>query len=231
MKSKRFKQIAQIVDTTKSFSIKDAVEMLKKCPHVKFDESVEFSMYLGVDPKKAEQQVRGTVTLPHGSGKKIVVAVFAKGEKIKEALDAGADFAGEEDLLEKVKGGWCDFNAIIATPDLMREVGKLGKILGPKGLMPSPKAGNVTADVAKAIKEIKMGKIEFKVDATGIVNTTVGKLSFSTDQLCENIQTLISAISRAKPASAKGIYMKSLAISSTMGPGLKIDMQTIGKVS
>jgi large subunit ribosomal protein L1 len=231
IKSKRFKQIAQVVDTTKVFSVKDAVELLKKCPHVKFDESVEFSMRLGVDPKKAEQQVRGTVSLPHGTGKKVVVAVFAKGEKIKEALNAGADYAGDTDLLEKVKEGWTDFNAIIATPDSMRELGKLGKVLGPKGLMPSPKAGNVTNDVVKAIKEVKAGKIEFKVDATGIVNTIIGKLSFPVENICENIQTLITAIMKAKPSSSKGIYMLSFFLSSSMGPGLKIDMQTIGKIS
>ena len=229
--SKRKKEIDKIIGKeTKTVSIEEAIDILKKCPSTKFDQSVEVSLCLGVDPKKADQQVRGTISLPHGTGKNIVIAVFAKGEKAKEALAAKADFVGAEDLIEKIKGGWTGFNAVIATPDMMREVGKLGKILGPRGLMPTPKAGNVTADVEKAIKEIKAGKVEYKVDKSAVINMSVGKLSFSEQNLKENIDALISAIQRAKPSSSKGIYMKSLVVSSTMGPGIRIDLTKSGLV-
>jgi len=185
--SKRFREIAKLVDSNKSYTIAEAIEVLKKCPQVKFDQSVEVALKTGIDSSKSDQQVRGTVSLPNGTGKKIVLVVFARGEKIKEALDAGADFAGNEELLERVKNGWVDFNAIISTPDMMREVGKLGKILGPRGLMPTPKAGTVTADVAKAVAEVKAGKIEFKSDKSAVINNMIGKLSFQKDALMQNI--------------------------------------------
>ena len=187
----------------------------------------DIALKVGIDVKKSDQQVRGTVSLPHGTGKTVTLVVIAKGDKAKEALDAGADFAGADELLEKIKGGWTDFSALIATPDMMRELGKLGKVLGPRGLMPTPKAGTVTTDVAKAVKELKAGKIEFKVDKMGIVNNAVGKLSFNDEHLVENINALLHALSRAKPASSKGAFFRSLYLSSSMGPGLKIDLQSI----
>ncbi len=197
---------------------------------MKFDQSVEISLKTGVDTRKSDQQVRGTVSLPNGTGKRIVLVVFARGDKVKEALDAGADFAGNEELFEKVKEGWTDFNAVIATPDMMRDVGKLGKVLGPRGLMPTPKAGTVTSDVGKAIAEVKAGKVEFKSDKNGVVNGLVGKLSFQKDKLVENITTFLAAVSRSKPATAKGHFLKSLALSSTMGPGIKIDLHSISDI-
>jgi large subunit ribosomal protein L1 len=229
-RSKRFREIEKLIDVTKSYTLAEAIEILKKCPPVKFDQSVELSLKTGVDAQKSDQQVRGTVSLPNGSGKHIVLVVFARGEKVKEALDAGADYVGNEELLERVKNGWTDFNAVIATPDMMRDVGKLGKVLGPRGLMPTPKAGTVTNDVAKAIREVKAGKIEFKSDKHGVVNTLVGKLSFQSDKLLENILSLLNAIVRAKPATAKGVYLKSLALSTTMGPGMKIDISGIADI-
>lgn len=226
-RSKRFREAQQLVDKEKSYALGDAVEVLKKAPTVKFDESVEVALRIGVDPKKSDQQVRSTVFLPHGSGKKIRVLVLAKGDKAKEALDAGADHAGDQELIDKIKGGWTDFDAVIATPDMMREVGRLGKVLGPRGLMPTPKAGTVTTDVKKVVEDLKKGKIEFKVDKNSVVNNLVGKLSFTKDQLVENIESLLSAILKAKPATAKGQYLCSLFLSSTMGPGLKIDMSSL----
>jgi large subunit ribosomal protein L1 len=226
-KTKRFKKIEEIATTKNIKTFEEAIEFLKKCPEVKFDQSVEVSMKLGVDPKKADQLVRGTVSLPNGSGKTLVLAVFAKGDKAKEAEKAGADIVGDTDLYEKIKGGFTDFDALIATPDMMREVGKLGKVLGPRGLMPTPKAGTVTVDVAKAVKEIKAGKVEFKVDKNSNINLMVGKLSFTKEKLVENINALIAAISKAKPSSAKGTYIKSFALSSTMGPGFFIDLQAL----
>lgn len=225
--SKRIREIAKTLDPLKAYSVKDAIDILKKCPPVKFDQSVEVSIKLGVDPRRSEQSVRGTVSLPNGTGKTIKILVFAKGDKVKEALDAGADYAGHEELLEKVSGGWTDFDAVISTPDMMREVGKLGKVLGPRGLMPTPKAGTVTTDITKAIQEMKAGKIEFKLDRSGVVSNGVGKISFDDEKLVQNIQSYITAVQRAKPASAKGQYMKSLVISSTMGPGLKIDLREL----
>lgn len=223
--SKRIREIAKSLDVLKTYSVKEAIAILKKCPTVKFDQTVEVSLKLGVDPRRSDQSVRGTVSLPNGTGKTMKILVFAKGDKVKEALAAGADYAGHEELLEKVNGGWTDFDAVVATPDMMRDVGKLGKVLGPRGLMPTPKAGTVTTDITKAVNELKAGKIEFKIDRHGVVNNGVGKLSFETDKLEQNIQALLKAIQRAKPASAKGHYMKSLVISSTMGPGLKIDLR------
>ncbi len=222
--SKRIREIAKTIDLTKSYNVKEAIEILKKWPSAKFNETVEVSLKLGVDPRR-DQGVRGTVSLPNGTGRTIRILVFAKGEKVKEALDAGAKYAGHDELLEKVAGGWTDFDAVIATPEMMREVGKLGKVLGPRGLMPTPKAGTVTTDINKAIQELKAGKIEFKLDRHGVVNNGVGKVSFSVPQLEENIQTYLNAVQKAKPASAKGQYMRSLRLSSTMGPGLKIDIR------
>jgi len=223
--SKRIREIAKTLETQKKYSVREAIDILKTCPTVKFDQTVEVSLKLGVDPRRSDQGVRGTVSLPNGTGKTMKILVFAKGDKVKEALDAGADYAGHEELFEKISGGWTDFDAVIATPDMMRDVGKLGKVLGPRGLMPTPKAGTVTTDLAKAVKELKGGKIEFKLDRHGVVSNGVGKLSFQAGQLIENIQAFLVAIQRAKPASAKGHYLRSLAISSTMGPGLKIDLR------
>lgn len=226
-KSKRMREIASKLDLEKIYSLEEAVATLKGLPSVKFDQTIDLAIKLGVDPKKADQQVRGTVSLPHGTGKKLTVLVFAKGPKAQEALDAGADFAGDDELFEKVKGGWTDFDAVIATPDMMREVGKLGKVLGPRGLMPTPKAGTVTQDVASAVQEIKAGKIEFKVDKHGVCNNGVGKLSFAEGSLVENIRAVLTAIGRAKPSGAKGQYVLNLVVSSTMGPGLKIDSREV----
>ena len=225
-RSKRYKQILEMVDTTKTYGLDEAIEILKKVQAAKFDESIDLSFKLTVDPKKADQQVRGTVSLPHGTGKKVVLVVFAKGNKIQEALDAGADYAGGEELIERVKNGWTDFTAVMSTPEMMREVGKLGKVLGPRGLMPSPKAGTVTNDVAKGVNEIKAGKVEFKVDKSSVINNQFAKVSFSKEQIIENAQSIIQAIVRARPSSAKGSYIKSLVVSTTMGPGLSIATQS-----
>lgn len=229
-RSKRMKQIDETVDLKKTYKLNEAVELLKSCPPLKFDQSVNIALKVGIDPKKSDQQVRGTVSLPHGTGKRVSLVVIAKGDKAKEALEAGADFAGGEELIEKIKGGWTDFSALVATPDMMRELGKLGKVLGPRGLMPTPKAGTVTTEVVKAVKEIKAGKIEFKADKTGNINSAVGKVSFQLEQLVENAQALLSAIARAKPATSKGVFLRSLYLSLTMGPGLRIDLQSLGLV-
>ncbi|MCB1109587.1 MAG: 50S ribosomal protein L1 [Chlamydiia bacterium] len=226
-RSKRYKEIQKLVDKDKSYGLGEAVEVLKSSPSAKFDESVEIALRLGVDPKKSDQQVRSTVFLPHGTGKTLRVVVLAKGDKAKEALEAGADEAGDVELLDKIKGGWTGFDALIATPDMMREVGKLGKVLGPRGLMPTPKAGTVTTDVKKGVEDLKKGKIEFKVDKNGVINNFVGKLSFSKEQVVENIESLLSAISKMKPATAKGQFLRSLFVSSTMGAGLKIDLNSL----
>lgn len=214
-----------MVDSNKEYTIEEAVEILKKCPTVKFDQSVEISLKLGVDPRRSDQLVRGTVALPNGTGKKLRILVFTQGEKVDEALKAGADYAGNEELFSKVSSGWTDFDAVIATPDMMRHVGKLGKILGPRGLMPTPKAGTVTTDVAKAVSELQSGKIEFKLDRHGVINNIVGKLSFDSNKVVENIKYFLHAIIKAKPAAAKGQFMRSLSLSSTMGPGLSIDLR------
>jgi large subunit ribosomal protein L1 len=220
--TKRNKAIAEQVDTAKEYSLLDAIKTLKNASKVKFVESLDCAIRLGVDPRHADQMIRGTVSLPNGSGKEVKVLVIAKGAKIQEALDAGADFAGFDEYLEKIKGGWADVDVIVATPDSMGELGKLGRVLGPKGLMPNPKSGTVTMDVGQAVKEVKAGKIEFRVEKTGIIHTSLGKLNFEAEKLEENARAFINTIIKLKPASAKGQYVKSLYLSSTMGPGLKI---------
>lgn len=229
-KSKRNRETAKLFDREKVYSIQEAVEILQRVPKVKFDQSLEVSLMTGVDPRKSDQQVRGTVSLPNGTGKSLRVAVVASGDKVKEALTAGADFAGGDDLIEKIKGGWLEFDALVTTPDMMREVGKLGKVLGPRGLMPTPKAGTVTADVAKAVTELKAGKIEFKMDKNAGMHVAVGKLSFTSDKLVENIIAYLNAVLRAKPQTAKGQYIKTAYLSSTMGPGIRIDMRELEAV-
>jgi large subunit ribosomal protein L1 len=230
--TKRSKELQTKINKDKEYTLQEAIALLKESSKVKFVESLDCAMRLGVDPRQADQMLRGTVSLPHGSGKTVSVLVIAKGAKAQEALDAGADFAGFDEYLEKLKGGWTDVDVIISTPDSMSELGKLGKILGPKGLMPNPKSGTVTQDVAQAVKEIKAGKIEFRVDKTGIVHTSVGKLNFEADKLVDNAKAFISTIIKMKPASAKGQYVKSLFLSSTMGPGVKIskDEYTVRQV-
>lgn len=225
--SKRVKEINKNIDIAKEYSLEDAVKILKDNSKVKFNESLDCAIRLGVDPRHADQMLRGTVSLPNGTGKEVKVLVIAKGNKVQEALDAGADYAGFEDYLEKIKEGWTDMDVIVASPDTMSELGKLGKILGPKGLMPNPKSGTVTPDVAQAVKEVKGGKIDFRVDKTGIVHTSLGKMNFENDKLVENVRTFINTIIKMKPASAKGQYVKSLFLSSTMGPGVKISKDEI----
>ncbi len=220
--TKRRKEFQTKLNKEKEYSLQEAVALLKETSKVKFVESLDCAMRLGVDPRQADQMLRGTVSLPHGTGKTVSVLVISKGAKVQEALDAGADYAGFEEYLEKIKGGWTDVDVIISTPDSMSELGKLGKILGPKGLMPNPKSGTVTQDVAQAVKEIKAGKIEFRVEKTGIVHSSVGKLNFENEKLVENAKAFINTIIKMKPASAKGQYVKSLFLSSTMGPGLRI---------
>jgi large subunit ribosomal protein L1 len=222
-RGKKYRDVSAKVDRTKKYPLEDAVRLLKEIAYAKFDESVDLAIRLNVDPRNAEQQVRGTVVLPHGTGKKLRVAVFVKGEKLREAEEAGADYIGGDDLVEKVKGGWLDFDVAIATPDMMRDVGKLGKILGPRGLMPNPKSGTVTFDLAHAIKETKAGKVEYRVDRTGIMHCSIGKTSFSPEQLRENAQTLLDAVYRAKPPSVKGQYVRSIYLSSTMSPGIPVE--------
>ncbi|MCX5916547.1 MAG: 50S ribosomal protein L1 [Deltaproteobacteria bacterium] len=222
-RGKKYEEARKSVDRNKRYDLEMGIQILKDTAKAKFDESVDMAIRLGVNPKHSDQMVRGTVALPHGVGKKVRVLVFAKGEKEKEARDAGADFVGADDLAEKITGGWTDFDKAIATPDMMGTVGKLGKILGPRGLMPNPKVGTVTFEVGRAVKELKAGRVEFKVEKTGIVHTTVGKASFAPEKLKENVLALMDVIIRAKPASSKGTYLKSVAISTTMGPGIKLD--------
>ena len=222
-RSKRYLAMLEKVDKTKLYGLREAVEILKELPPAKFDETVEMHIRLNVDPRHADQQVRGTVALPHGTGQEKKVLVIASGEKVKEAEEAGADFVGGEDIVQKIEGGWLDFDAVIATPDMMRVVGRLGRILGPRGLMPSAKTGTVTFDIADAIKEIKAGRIEFRVDRYGIIHAGVGKMSFSTDMLFDNAKALLRAVLRARPAAVKGQYVRSLAVAPTMGVGIKID--------
>jgi large subunit ribosomal protein L1 len=225
--SKRFKSFAAKADKAKSYTVDEAVARVKECATAKFRESVDIAVRLGVDPKKSDQAVRGTVSLPHGIGREIRVLVLARPPKDEEAKAAGADHAGLADYITKIQGGWADIDVIVAAPDVMGEVGKLGKILGPRGLMPNPKSGTVTPDVAKAVKEVKAGKIEFRVDKAGIVHATVGKANFDPKQLVDNIHAFLNTVVRLKPASAKGTYIKSISISSTMGPGVRIDRNEV----
>lgn len=222
-KSKKYREVLSKIDREKLYSPLEAVRLLKDIANARFDETVETHLRLGVDPRKADQQVRGTVALPHGTGRTVRVAVFAQGEKAREAEAAGADVVGAADLAEKVSKGWFEFDVAIATPDMMSTVGKLGKLLGPRGLMPNPKAGTVTFDVGKAVKDVKAGKIEYRVDKFGIVHSVIGKISFPVEKLIENYQALIEEVIRAKPSAAKGKYIKSISISTTMSPGIKVD--------
>lgn len=228
--AKRYKVAAALVDRAKAYTVEEAIATLKQMPGTKFDESVDLSFHLGVDPKHADQMVRGAVVLPHGTGKSVRVVVFAKGEKEREAKEAGADYVGAEDLVEKIQGGWMEFDSTVATPDLMGQVGKLGKVLGPRGLMPNPKLGTVTFDIARAVREVKAGKVEFRVDKAGNAHVPIGKKSFSAEQLAANAMTLIEAVMRAKPAASKGQYLRSLTVSSTMGPGIRADVQRIANL-
>jgi large subunit ribosomal protein L1 len=221
--SKRYRALREKVDRKKRYLLPEAVGILKSGTPAKFDESVEMAFRLGVDPKQADQMVRATVSLPHGSGKTVRVAVFAQGDKATEAKEAGAEFVGADDLAEKIQGGWTDFDVAIATPDMMKVCGKLGKVLGPRGLMPNPKTGTVTMDIARTVREVKGGRIEFRVDRQSNVAVAVGKLSFDDQKIIENAQAFLDALMRAKPAAAKGTYVLSASISSTMGPGLKLD--------
>jgi large subunit ribosomal protein L1 len=211
------------------YGLREAVEVVKKAAYAKFDESVDLALRLGIDPKRSDQMVRGTTSLPHGTGKKVRVLVFAKGEKEQEARQAGADYVGADDLMEKIKGGWMDFDCAIATPDLMAAVGKLGKVLGPRGLMPNPKTGTVTFEVGKAVSDIRKGRVEFKTEKAGIVQVPVGKVSFEPQKLYDNAAAIIESVMKAKPASCKGRYLKSATISSTMGPGVKLDTVALTK--
>lgn len=220
---KRYSEAKVLVEAGKRYSMKEAVDILVRTARVKFDETVDVAIRLGVNPKHADQMVRGSVALPNGLGKSVRVLVFAKGEKEKEAMDAGADYTGSDDLIEKIKTGWLDFDRVIATPDMMGNVGKLGKILGPRGLMPNPKVGTVTFDVGKAVRELKAGKVEFRVEKAGIVHSPVGKVSFGSEKLTENTMALMETIIKLKPASSKGTYLRSISISTTMGPGIKVD--------
>jgi large subunit ribosomal protein L1 len=222
-KGKKYQEAAKLVDRAKAYELTEAIELVKKAAPAKFDESVEVAVRLGVDTKKADQQVRGAVVLPNGTGKTQRVLVFAKGEKAKEAEAAGADHVGDSDYINKIQQGWFEFDVIVATPDMMAEVGKLGRVLGPKGLMPNPKTGTVTFEVERAINEIKAGKVEYRVDKTGNVHVPIGKVSFEAEKLAENLSTIIETLLKVKPAAAKGTYMKNVAISSTMGPGIKVN--------
>jgi len=222
-RGKKYLEVRNKVDRNKRYPLEEGIKLVLETARAKFDESVDLAIRLGVDPKKADQMVRGTVVLPNGTGKKVRVLVFAKGQKEKEAIEAGADYVGGEELIEKISKGWLEFDKAIATPDMMGSVSKLGKILGPRGLMPNPKVGTVTFDLEKAIKEIKAGKVEFKVEKAGVVHVPVGKASFGFQRLLENIKALLEVIIRAKPPTSKGIYLKSIALSTTMGPGIKID--------
>jgi len=223
MHGKRYREANKLVEPGKLYDPQTAVGLLKQMPTGKFDETVEAHIRLGIDPKQADQQVRGTVVLPHGTGKSVRVLVFAKGDKVKEALDAGADYAGVEEFAEKIQGGWLEFDVAVATPDVMNVVGRLGRVLGPRGVMPNPKAGTVTFDVGRAVREIKAGKVEYRVDKFGILHLALGKASFPANALLENFATVVNAVVRSKPSSSKGQYLRSVTVKSTMGPGIRID--------
>lgn len=224
-KSKRYVSSKGLVDRTKTYPIEEAVELAKKASTAKFDETVEVSFNLNVDPRHADQQIRGAMVLPHGTGKTQKVVVIAEGDKAREAEEAGADYVGSDELLEKIKGGWFDFDVIIATPNMMGKLGKLGRLLGPKGLMPNPKTGTVTMDVANAINEVKKGKVTYRTDKAGIINCMIGKVSFDNDKLVDNFNAIYEVIRKARPSKVKGTYMKNLAISTTMGPGIKVEVK------
>ncbi|MCK1986334.1 MULTISPECIES: 50S ribosomal protein L1 [Peribacillus] len=225
-KGKKYLEAAKLVEVSKAYAVTEAIEVAKKANFAKFDATVEVAFRLGVDPKKADQQIRGAVVLPNGTGKTQRVLVFAKGEKAKEAEAAGADYVGESDYINKIQQGWFEFDVIVATPDMMGEVGKLGRVLGPKGLMPNPKTGTVTFDVTKAVNEIKAGKVEYRVDKAGNIHAPIGKVSFEDAKLVENFTTIYDTLLKVKPAAAKGTYMKNVSVTTTMGPGVKVDPST-----
>lgn len=227
-KSKKYQEALKLIDRDTAYELQEALELVKKTATAKFDETVEMAVRLGVDPKKADQQIRGAVVLPHGTGKVQRVLVFAKGEKAKEAEAAGADYVGDEDLINKINQGWFEFDVVVATPDMMAEVGKLGRVLGPKGLMPNPKTGTVTFEVAKAVEEIKAGKIEYRVDKAGNIHVPIGKASFDLEKLADNFTTVMDTLLRAKPAGAKGTYVRNISLSSTMGPGIRVNTAGFG---
>ncbi|SET72873.1 LSU ribosomal protein L1P [Oceanobacillus limi] len=222
-RGKNYQEAAKLVDRSKAYDIKEAVTLLKETAKAKFDETVEVAFRLGVDPKKADQQIRGAMVLPHGTGKTQRVLVFAKGDKVKEAEAAGADYVGDQELINKINQGWFEFDVIVATPDMMAEVGKLGRVLGPKGLMPNPKTGTVTFEVEKAVQEIKAGKVEYRVDKQSNIHVPIGKISFDNEKLVENFEALADTIVKAKPQASKGTYLRNISVTSTMGPGIKID--------
>jgi large subunit ribosomal protein L1 len=226
---KKYRAAAEKVDHARKYNLDDAVKTLKEIAFAKFDETVELTIWLGVDPRKADQLVRGTIVLPHGLGKSKTVLVIAQGDKLREAEEAGADLVGGEDMVNKIKGGWLDFDAVIATPDMMRLVGGLGKVLGPRGLMPNPKTGTVTFDVKTAVKETKAGKVEYRVDKTGVIHTAVGKVSFEENKIADNARSLIEAVVKAKPSTAKGKYMKKVNLAATMSPGILLDETLFAK--
>ncbi|CAM3840339.1 50S ribosomal protein L1 [Aeromicrobium ponti] len=226
-KGKKYVEAAKLIDSSKAYPIEEAIDLAKKTNFAKFDATVEVAFRLGVDPKKADQQIRGAVVLPNGTGKTQRVLVFAKGEKAKEAEAAGADFVGDSEYINKINQGWFDFDVIVATPDMMGEVGKLGRVLGPKGLMPNPKTGTVTFDVEKAVNEIKAGKVEYRVDKAGNIHVPIGKVSFENEKLVENFNTIFDTMMKVKPAAAKGTYMKNVSVTSTMGPGVKVDPSSV----
>ncbi len=226
---KKHTEVLKLIDRSKLYTAEEAVELVKKTSYVKFDATVEVAFRLGVDPRKADQNLRGAVVLPHGTGKTRTVLVIAQGDKAKEAEDAGADYVGDVDYINKIQQGWFDFDVIVATPDMMPQLGKLGRVLGPKGLMPNPKTGTVTTDVAKAVAEIKAGKVEYRVDKAGNVHVPVGKVSFDNEKLSENLKTIFDTIVRIKPTTVKGVYIKTITLTSTMGPGVKVDQSLIAK--
>jgi len=224
---KKIESVNEKIEKGKEYLLQEAIDKVKELSYVKFDETVDLAFNLGVDPRKSDQMVRGTVVLPHGTGKTLRVLVFAKGEKEKEARDAGADFVGAEDMVEKITKGWLDFDKVVATPDIMGVVGRLGKVLGPRGLMPNPKLGTVTFDVAKAVKDIKAGKVEYKTEKAGVIHVPIGKVSFDAQKLLENAKAIVESVTKAKPSTSKGKYLKGIHISSTMGPSIKVDVNSV----
>ncbi|TRM11157.1 50S ribosomal protein L1 [Lentibacillus cibarius] len=223
-RSRKYQEVAELVDRSKAYNAEEAVALLKETAKANFDETVEAAFRLGVDPRKADQQIRGAMVLPHGTGKTQRVLVFAKGEKATEAENAGADYVGEQDLISRINQGWFDFDVVVATPDMMAEVGKLGRVLGPKGLMPNPKTGTVTFEIEKAVNEIKAGKVEYRVDKSANIHVPFGKISFDNDKLVENFEAIADTLAKAKPQAAKGVYMRNASITSTMGPGIRVDV-------